>query len=106
MRIKPPLSPFTRPPAALRKARLDNIALVPASLLPLKGTYQKLANTLPQGGVLCVQSTSPKHKRILAQVAAFLRTHSRQVLTLPVESIKTNGYHKKDAKVQSIYFAL
>jgi hypothetical protein len=42
------------PPARLKKARLDNIALVPASLLPLKGTYQPLANRLPTGSVLCV----------------------------------------------------
>jgi len=35
------------PPEALQKARLDNIALVPASLLPLKSTYKRIANNLP-----------------------------------------------------------
>src|SRR5690242_20158363 len=75
------------PPQALRKARLDNIALVPASILPLKGTYQPLANTLPKGSILLVQSQSLRQKRILESVASFLRTHSRQVITLPLEKI-------------------
>src|SRR5260370_26846236 len=38
---------FSKPPARLRKARLDNIALVPASLLPLKETYLSVANSYP-----------------------------------------------------------
>jgi hypothetical protein len=45
---------ITEPPARLKKATLDNIALVPASLLPLKGTYQHVANSYPTGSVLCV----------------------------------------------------
>ena len=40
------------PPKALRKAKLDNIALVPASLLFQKGKYQTIANNLPGQGVL------------------------------------------------------
>ena len=43
--------PFGRPPAPLRRpgVTLDNIALVPASLLPFKPTYQAIANELPRG---------------------------------------------------------
>ena len=44
----------TEPPARLKKAMLDNITLVPTSLLPLKDTYQTLANTYPSGSVLVV----------------------------------------------------
>jgi len=42
-----------RPPQALRRrhVQLDNVALVPASHLPRKATYQALANTLPPGAV-------------------------------------------------------
>lgn len=58
----------TQAPAAIRKAKLDTIALVPASLLPLKGTYQPIANTLPKGNILLVQSQSLGHKRILEEV--------------------------------------
>ena len=43
---------LTNPPKALLKARLDNIAIVPASMLGLKALWQTAANTLPQGGVL------------------------------------------------------
>jgi hypothetical protein len=33
---------------------LDNLALVPASLLPFKAQYQHLANTLPKGDILII----------------------------------------------------
>ncbi len=44
-----------KPPRAIRKAKLDNIALVPASLLFQKGKYQTIANNLPGQGVLICQ---------------------------------------------------
>jgi hypothetical protein len=53
---------FAEPPMRLKKARLDNIALVPASLLPMKGTYQPIANNLPTGSVLCVPGTPGQQK--------------------------------------------
>jgi hypothetical protein len=42
---------LTNPPKALVKARLDNIAIVPASMLPLTQTLKEKVNTLPQGAV-------------------------------------------------------
>jgi hypothetical protein len=45
---------FTSPPQALRKAKLDNLVLVPASLLPLKGEFQAIANQQPAGTTLVV----------------------------------------------------
>src|SRR5438270_475201 len=54
--MKPIQYRITNPPAALRKARLDNIALVPASLLLNKGKYQTIANNLPGRGVLICQA--------------------------------------------------
>ena len=79
-------SPITEPPARLKKARLDNIALVPASLLPLKGTYQNVANSYPTGSVLCVPGTI-KQKKIVATITQFFRDHGRQVITLPIERL-------------------
>ena len=71
------------PPHALQHARLDNIALVPASLLPRREKYQTIANKLPQGGVLiCETSSTPKLQAILANVARFFRAHGRQVTML------------------------
>ena len=39
---------LTNPPKALLKARLDNIAIVPASMLPLTPTLKEKVNTLPR----------------------------------------------------------
>jgi hypothetical protein len=65
------------PPKAVRRARLDNIALVPASLLPRKGKYQKIANNLPKGGVLiCQTDKKPRLSAILVRVASFLPENS------------------------------
>src|SRR5437763_6136035 len=78
--------PLSGPPERVKKLMLDNIALVPASLLSLKGTYQPIANTLPRGSVLCVPQTQ-RQQKILAQVASFLREKGHQVITLPIERI-------------------
>ena len=77
---------FSEPPARLKKARLDNIALVPASLLPLKETYMSLANTYPTGSVLCIQGTQ-RQQKIMAKVTSFFRDHGHQVITMPIEKI-------------------
>jgi hypothetical protein len=70
-------------PKAVRNARLDNIALVPASLLPKKGKYQTIANNLPKGGVLiCQTDKKPRLSAILAKVESFLRENGHFVRTL------------------------
>src|ERR1700726_2399216 len=86
---------FSEPPVRLKKARLDNIALVPASLLPLKGTYQPIANKLPTGRVLCIPGTR-RQEKIIAQVRAFFRNHGHQVITLPIELIVFNNKNGAD----------
>jgi hypothetical protein len=78
--------PLSEPPVSLKKARLDNIALVPASLLPLKGTYQPIANTLPKGSELCVPGTQ-KQRTIMATVTTFFKEHGHTVITMPLERI-------------------
>jgi hypothetical protein len=89
---------FSDPPARLKKARLDNIALVPASLLPLKGTYQSVANSYPTGSVLYVPGTI-KQQKIIATITQFFRDHGRQVITLPLEKI--SGTIKKTPRQQA-----
>jgi hypothetical protein len=75
---------FVRPPKAVRKARLENVALVPASLLPRKGKYQKIANNLPQGGVLICQTDKKQRiAYILAHVAQWLSKNGHFVRILP-----------------------
>ena len=75
---------IVRPPRAIRRAKLDNIALVPASLLFQKGKYQTIANNLPGRGVLiCDTNKNERISRILDNVAAFFRQHGYFVRTLP-----------------------
>jgi len=38
---------FNKPPAPLRRARLDNLALIPGDLLPYRIEWQAVANTPP-----------------------------------------------------------
>lgn len=72
------------PPKTLRKAKLDNIALVPASLLYQKGKYQTIANNLPGNGVLiCETDKKERTSRILDSVATFFRQKGHFVKTLP-----------------------
>jgi hypothetical protein len=74
------------PPEILRKARLDNIALVPASLLTLKSTYKSIANNLPHGSVLCVPGTQT-HRTIIESVTQYFRDHGHMTITMPLEKI-------------------
>ena len=72
-------------PKAVRKARaFDNITLVPASLLPRKGKYQKIANNLPKGGVLICQTDKKQRiSHILDRVATWLSKNGHFVRILP-----------------------
>ena len=79
---------IVRPPRAVRKARLDNVALVPASLLPRKGKYQKIANHLPAGGVLiCETHKKQRITNLLARVASWLNENGHVVRMLPYSLI-------------------
>ncbi len=76
------------PPQALRRrgVRFDNLALVPASLLPHRHEYQELANTLPPGQVLIVVPRAPR-LAFLTKVAEQLRRRGHQVTTLSADQI-------------------
>src|SRR6266568_4632522 len=83
-----------RPPKALRKAKLDNIALVPASLLFQKEKYQTIANNLPGRGVLiCEADKKERISHILESVAAFFRQNGHFVKTLPYVFDNEHGDH-------------
>ena len=75
---------FGNPPRAVRKARLDNIALVPLSLLPFKAQYQEIANRLPKDGILvCLPHSQGKMKDMLQKVIIHMRSKGQQVTVLP-----------------------
>jgi hypothetical protein len=79
---------FSRPPKELRKARLDNLVLVPASLLPFKEHYQQLANEQPQGTTLVVlpEETNPQ-RLALETVVTTLQAKGQRVATLAATQI-------------------
>jgi hypothetical protein len=80
---------FTRPPRQLRKARLDNIALVPASLLPFKEQWQQAANNLPDGAVLiCMPPNDTPQRLILERVAAIMQSEGYHVTTVPTKQFR------------------
>ncbi len=76
----------SEPPTALRRAKLDNLALVPASLLPFKQQWQGIANELPEGTTLIiVPSGDSPHRKTLHDVAGLMQANGRQVIVLPAE---------------------
>ena len=63
---------------------MDNIALVPASILFQKGKYQIIANNLPGRGVLiCKTEKKERFTLIFEAVAQFFRQNGHTVKTLP-----------------------
>jgi hypothetical protein len=75
------------PPPALRKAKLDNLVLVPASLLPLKGEYQAIANQQAPGTTLVVLPAGDSLPRqTLERVAMRMQEKGQPVRVLIGES--------------------
>jgi hypothetical protein len=79
---------LTNPPKALLKARLDNIAIVPASMLPLTKTLKEKVNTLPKGGVfLCYAQENNRQRKILERVEKTFREHGHVVRSLSMSEV-------------------
>ncbi len=79
---------------ALRRpqVRLDNIALVPAHLLPRKAEYQSIANELPTGDILVVLPPPESRERpTMERVAQLFRAKGRHVTVLTEERLKPVG---------------
>jgi hypothetical protein len=84
---------FTRPPRAIRHAQLapyqngtglDNLALVPANLLPYKAQWQQLANDLPKGNILIILPDADQRvRKAVETVANLLKASGQKVTTLP-----------------------
>ena len=81
---------LTHPPKALLKARMDNIAIVPASMLPLPQTLKEKVNTLPKGGVfLCYAQKNTRQRKILERVGETFRQHGHVVKSLSMREVST-----------------
>ncbi len=72
-----------QPPKVLQKARLDNIAIVPASQLPCKAVWQHVANTLPQGSILLYHFPQNKpYQQIMNKVRELFEEKGHRVTIL------------------------
>ena len=82
------MTPPSPPPRSLQRAKFDNLALVPASLLPFKATWQQLANELPAGSTLIIlpTSTSPRGEA-LERIRASFEAMGRSVRILPASEV-------------------
>jgi len=72
---------FMKPPSVqLWRAHLDNVALVPANLLPQIHRWHQLAGELPQDElVIVLPSHHGKQRKTIAQVATLLHADGHQV---------------------------
>ena len=65
---------------------VNNIALVPASLLPLRERWQALANALPVGSILvCLPTDDAFHQGAWNDLVASIRAMGHQVLVISME---------------------
>ena len=79
---------LTRPPRAIRRAKLDNIAIVPASMLAGKESLHEKVKKLPQRQVfLCHIKENTKQKRILEHVREVFQRLGYAVTLLPMEQV-------------------
>ena len=79
---------------ALRRpqVQLDNIALVPAHLLPRKAEYQAIASELPTGDILLVLPAPDSRERpTMERVAQLFRAKGRHVTVLTEERLQPVG---------------
>jgi hypothetical protein len=82
---------FTKPPKALLKARLDNIAIVPASMLPFTKILKEKVNTLPKGAVfLCYAKENTRQQKLLERVEETFRQHGHAVRSMSMEQVYKN----------------
>jgi hypothetical protein len=80
---------FSPPPRPLRTAQLDNLALVPASLLPYKAQWQLIANAMPEGGILiCLPRRQGRQRETLARVARLFVGAGHRVTTVSAEQFE------------------
>src|SRR5262249_41662844 len=79
---------LTNPPKALLKASLDNIAIVPSSMLTLTDTLKEKVNTFPKGAVvLCYAAENTRQQKLLERVGETFREHGHIVRSLSMKEV-------------------
>jgi len=81
---------FTKPPKALLQAKLDNIVIVPASMLPFTKILNDVLNNLPQGAVfLCHAEENTKQRKLLERVEEAFRQQGHPVMNRSMGGVYT-----------------
>jgi hypothetical protein len=79
---------LSQAPLRLRRAKLDNLALVPGNLLPYKKAWQSVANRLPSRAVLIVlPNRETTQKDTLLTVAKLLARAGHQVRVISAAEV-------------------
>ena len=82
---------FAKPPKALLKARLDNIAIVSANMLPFTKTLQQVLHNLPQGAVfLCHAEENTRQRKLLERVEETFREQGHTAMNLSMGEVYTH----------------
>jgi hypothetical protein len=88
---------FMKPPAALRRAHLEKVALVPGNLLPQIQRWQHLAGQLPADEfVILLPEQDAKQRHTLEAVAALLRQSGHHVRVVTEQEL--SRYFGEDAQ--------
>jgi hypothetical protein len=75
-------------------ARLDNIAIVPASMLPLTETLKEKVNTLPKGGVfLCYAQENTRQRKIIERVGETFKQQGHTVRSMSLGEVYKTTPH-------------
>ena len=73
------------------QAKLDNIAIVPASMLPFTKTIQQVLNNLPKGAVfLCHAEENIRQRKLLERVEETFRQEGYLVKNLSMGEVYKN----------------
>jgi hypothetical protein len=81
---------LTHPPKALLKARLDNIAIVPASMLPFNEILEEQLRQLPAGSVfLGFIKENTRQQKVIDQVGAVFAQHGHAVTKRSLEAYQS-----------------
>jgi hypothetical protein len=86
--VRPFRYKLVRPPRAIQGARLENIAIVPASMLAGKERLSEKVKRLPRRQVLlCHSKDNAKQKRILERVKEVFQRLGYAVTLLSMERV-------------------
>ena len=81
---------FAKLPKALLRAKLDTIAIVPASMLPFTQTIQEVLSNLPEGAVfLCHAEENTRQRKLLERVEEAFREQGHTVRSMSMREVYT-----------------